>query len=188
MSSQLHLLKSNAGLHGCTPTEPTPFISVTNEETGCRVVIAATRAFKDPIYSHYLGLKPRPIDYVWLSHNPYHCYCAAFSKSHDPLFETWQHIHITLRHRASDNASYAFYPEFEYETGEALAHASLVGSLALGKPIPECYHDLIPEYGAKNLRDMLDPGEASEEEEEEMDISEESDDETTYDSETGSPI
>ncbi|KAI1363437.1 hypothetical protein F5Y08DRAFT_239879 [Xylaria arbuscula] len=179
MSSQLHLLKSNAVVTKPTPTTAFHTLYVQNDETGCRVHIAATRSLMDPIYARHHGLKDRPVDFVWFRHHPYDCYCASFAKSHDTLFETWQRLHMALRRKTSDNAAYAFYPEFEYEMGEAFAHASLVASLAVGKSIPECYEYLIKDYGAKNLRDKLFP---EEEMEGEMGSSDESDDDYDYDS------
>ncbi|KAI0909038.1 hypothetical protein F4823DRAFT_596399 [Ustulina deusta] len=155
MSSQLHLLKSNAVV--CAPTAEASFyvIDVTNPDSGCRISIAATKPLPDtlhlgPAHPDWEKLMPQPKDYVWFSHVKKTCGCAALAKSEKTLFETWQCIHMHLRHQLDDNASYAFYPEFEYEVGEALAHASLVASLALGIPVPECYDSLLGLFGARN--------------------------------------
>ncbi|KAK5630933.1 hypothetical protein RRF57_006648 [Xylaria bambusicola] len=159
MSSQLHLLKSNGEVYKSGGEKQYHTVAMRNLNTGCQLFIAATRPLPDPIYIHLRDIEWKrrvPLHYVWFRHNKEYCRCAPFSKAHDTLFETWQHLHMTLRHQASDNASYAFYPDFEYEEGEALAHASLVASLALGKPIPECYKHLIKDYGAKSLQNMPD--------------------------------
>ncbi|KAI1753383.1 hypothetical protein F4782DRAFT_93336 [Xylaria castorea] len=159
VSSSLHLLKSNAVL--VPPTEEKPYhqILVKIEETGCSVSIAATKPLTVPIHIHPLHAdfkkhKPKPAEWVSVTHN-YRCECASFSKHVVGFFEVWRHIHLTLRHKRDDNASYAFYPDFEYETGEALAHASLTASLALGKPIPECYEYLIKNFSTPKARGAL---------------------------------
>ncbi|KAI1308860.1 hypothetical protein F5Y03DRAFT_404662 [Xylaria venustula] len=141
MSSQLHLLKSNAVLIAPTAEKPYYSIEMTNEDSGCRLSIAALKPLPDPILVGHPDwkekLKPRP------------------EEETKQVFETWQNIHMALRHLSSDNASYAFYPDFEYEQGEALAHASLVASLALGKPVPRCYESLIRKFGAPKLQAEL---------------------------------
>ncbi|KAI0431843.1 hypothetical protein F5Y09DRAFT_340228 [Xylaria sp. FL1042] len=148
MSSQLNLLKSNAVLIGPTLDVPYYSIKMTNAETGCELRIAALKPFRNPI----LNIKIVPREYVSYKHKKDECNCASFTKTANSLFKTWQEIHLKLRKDPKDNASYAFYPEFEYEEGEGLAHASLVASLGLGKPIPECYESLIEKFGAPNLQ------------------------------------
>ncbi|KAI0977142.1 hypothetical protein F4678DRAFT_411998 [Xylaria arbuscula] len=172
MSSQLHLLKSNAVLIAPTAEKPYYSIEMTSEESGCQLCIAALKPFPDPL----LLLKPRPEDYVLCNHVSLTCPCASFSWDTKQFFEIWQNIHMALRYQSSDNASYAFYPDFEYEEGEALAHASLVASLALGTPVPECYESLIRKFGAPKLQEEL------EEEEDEGESHSSPDDDPYYDS------
>ncbi|KAI0454588.1 hypothetical protein F5B21DRAFT_504282 [Xylaria acuta] len=153
-SHELHLLKSNAVLVPPTDEEPCHQISMTNN--GCTISIAATKPFPVPIHIHPLHPdfkehKPKPAEWVSITHKN-RCECAIFSRQVPDFFEAWRHIHLTLRYKSGDNASYAFYPEFEYEVGEALAHASLTASLALGKPIPSCYEYLIKDFGTPKLR------------------------------------
>ncbi|KAI0525560.1 hypothetical protein F5B22DRAFT_658387 [Xylaria bambusicola] len=167
MSSELHLLKSNGRVSKSRDGKPYHTVVMTNPDTDCQLFIAATRPLPDPIYVHLRTAEWKqalPLHYVWFRHDKEYCPCASFSKTHDSLFETWQHLHTTLRYQSSDNASYAFYPDYEYEEGEALAHASLVASLALGMPIPKCYEHLIRDYGARNLQKMPDEVESSDEE------------------------
>ncbi|KAI1424395.1 hypothetical protein F5Y12DRAFT_797175 [Xylaria sp. FL1777] len=141
MSSQIHLLKSNATVRAPTAEEPWYVVEVTSPNGHCQISIAATKPLPDPIlkvHPDWEKLEPKPESYVSLTH-AHRCRCMTLSKAHDTLFETWQHIHTLLRYNPRDNASYAFYPEFEYEVGEALAHASLVASFAMRKPLPDCY-------------------------------------------------
>ncbi|KAI1352076.1 hypothetical protein F5Y01DRAFT_314068 [Xylaria sp. FL0043] len=148
MPSQLHVLKSNASLIAPTPERPYYTIEMTNSKTGCRLSIAATKPLPDPL----LSVKAKPTDYVSVEHVKGKCYCAEFSTERPRFFRAWRLIHDTLRHKDWDSAAHAFYPDFAYEEGEALAHASLVASLALGKKIPECYRGLIYRFGAANLQ------------------------------------
>jgi hypothetical protein len=156
MPSDLHLLKTNAILHLPTDEKPYYEISMTSLDGKCTIQIAATKPLPsqtlDPRHPAYEKIKP--VQYVSFTHDG-SCGCASFSKDAKVLFEAWQHIHLTLRYKGKDNASYAFYPEFEYESGEALAHASLVASLALGRTVPECYHNLIENFGATVLQEAL---------------------------------
>ncbi|KAI3324915.1 hypothetical protein HD806DRAFT_459080 [Xylariaceae sp. AK1471] len=168
MPSDLRLLKSNAVLHLPTDEKPYYQISMTDRKGKCEIKIAVTKPFPNPIphpqHPDYVRIKPT--EYIWFRHRLgkrfNECGCASFSKNVNELFEAWQHIHLTLRYKGKDNASYAFYPEFEYELGEALAHASLVASLALGRAVPECYNDLIERFGAKVLREALEKEERGE--------------------------
>ncbi|KAI0552613.1 hypothetical protein F4679DRAFT_581515 [Xylaria curta] len=157
-SHELHILKSNAVIIPPTDEKPYYQVSVTSEETGCSICIAATKPLEVPIHISPVHLdfhkhKPKPTEYVSVSHTEDRCECATFSMKE--IFAVWRHIHLTLRHSPNDNASYAFYPEFEYETGEALAHASLTASLILGKSTPECYNHLIRNFGNPRLRHAL---------------------------------
>ncbi|TRX93038.1 hypothetical protein FHL15_006176 [Xylaria flabelliformis] len=160
-SHELHLLKSNAVLIPPTDEKPYHQISVTSEKTGCSICIAATKPLPTlidipPSHSDFHQHQPKPAEWVSVSHVNDRCGCAPYSKQAKELFAVWRHIHLTLRHEPADNASYAFYPEFEYETGEALAHASLTASLALGEPVPECYNRLIRNFGTPKLRKEFD--------------------------------
>ncbi|KAI0814360.1 hypothetical protein GGR55DRAFT_428362 [Xylaria sp. FL0064] len=164
MASQLHILKSNAFLIAPTADRPYYTIEMANSKTGCRLSIAATKPLPDPL----LSIKAKPMDYVSVEHVKGKCYCAEFSTERPRFFAAWQKIHVTLRHKDWDSAAHAFYPDFSYEEGEALAHASLVASLALGKRIPKCYRGLIYRFGADNLQrkteyDNYDPEEEHEE-------------------------
>ncbi|KAI1199887.1 hypothetical protein F5X97DRAFT_321900 [Nemania serpens] len=179
MVSQLHLLRSNATIIPPTPSEPYYKISVSNPKEGCTICIAATKPFPDPIHIHpllpnYDKLKPKPIEWISIMHTNLLCGCVDYAWSEEYLFGIWRLVHLELRHRDADDASRAFYPEFEYEVGEALAHASLVASLAVGRPIPEIYDELIQPFGAlalvEELRDRngdLEGDESNKEEEEE---------------------
>ncbi|KAI1191015.1 hypothetical protein F5B17DRAFT_384190 [Nemania serpens] len=181
MVSQLHVLRSNATLIPPTPSEPFYKVSVTNPKTDCTICIAATKPFPDPILIHpllpnYRKLKPKPAEWVSIMHAGLGCGCVDYAFEEEDLFDTWRHIHLQLRHQDGDDASRAFYPEFEYEVGEALAHASLVASLAVGRPVPESYDGLVDRFGAlaliNELRDRdreLDRDKYSEEEAEGLD-------------------
>ncbi|KAI1746268.1 hypothetical protein F4680DRAFT_15271 [Xylaria scruposa] len=159
-SHELHILKSNAVIIPPTDEKPYYQVSVTSEETGCSICIAATKQLEvpihiSPLHPDFHRQKPKPAECVSVSHIKDRCQCALYSISRKELFAVWRQIHLTLRYNPKDNASYAFYPEFEYETGEALAHASLTASLALGKSIPECYNHLIKSFGNPRLRRVL---------------------------------
>ncbi|KAI0875538.1 hypothetical protein GGS24DRAFT_288778 [Hypoxylon argillaceum] len=151
MPSQLRLLKSNAVLVPPTAEAPYHQISMTNSATGCTILIAATKPFPSLVHLHpndptYQATKAQPDDYVSVSHGE-GCTCASYSKDPSELFLVWRHIHAELRYNPTDQAAWAFYPEFEYEDGEMLAHASLTASLALGKQVPECYDAYGREFG-----------------------------------------
>ncbi|KAI0445509.1 hypothetical protein F4803DRAFT_570907 [Xylaria telfairii] len=153
-SHELHILKANAVLIQPTNEKPYHQISVTTGEAGCTITIAATKPFivhawNHPLHPDFQKLKPKPEEYVSVIHAE-NCKCASYSRQVDDCFDTWRHLHESLRRKIDDNASYAFYPEYDYETGEALAHASLVASLALGKSIPGCYHFLIRDFGVRD--------------------------------------
>ncbi|KAH8160586.1 hypothetical protein CIB48_g7652 [Xylaria polymorpha] len=150
-SHELHLLKANAILIQPTDEKPYHQISVINQETECAISIAATKPFivhawNHPFHPDFQSLKPKPEEWVSVTHGE-DCKCASFSRQVEDFFDTWRRLHETLRYKSDDNASYAFYPEYEYEIGESLAHASLVASLALGKPVPSCYDYLIKDFG-----------------------------------------
>ncbi|KAI0865708.1 hypothetical protein F4860DRAFT_526158 [Xylaria cubensis] len=158
-SHELHLLECFAVVIPPTDEKPYHQISVTSE-AGCSICIAATKPLLTlidipPSHPDFHKHQPKPAEWVSVSHVKDRCGCATYSKQAKELFPVWRHIHSTLRYDPTDNASYAFYPEFEYETGEALAHASLTASLALGKPIPECYDRLIRNFGTPKLKKEL---------------------------------
>ncbi|KAI1171231.1 hypothetical protein F4777DRAFT_583108 [Nemania sp. FL0916] len=148
MTPPLSILRSNAVL--TSPTEAEPYYSVGIKKLGswCQIWIAATKPLPDP-------LKPSPLnpkDYLTIYHGQDRCTCRMYSYDEEEFFKTWQQIHLKLRYDRNDNASYAFYPTFHYEVGEALAHAVLVASLAMGKPIPGCYYHMIEKFGAPRLQ------------------------------------
>ncbi|KAI0491150.1 hypothetical protein F4859DRAFT_35840 [Xylaria cf. heliscus] len=160
MVSDLRILKTNAAI--IPPTDERPYyqVSVAGQK-GCTVSIAATAPIPvyihiDPLHPDFKASKPKPEEYVTVSHAEY-CRCARYSLKEKDLFKIWQDIHLTLRHeKGNDQASYAFYPEFEYETGESLAHASLTASLALGRSVPRCYKYLVKTYGTRERRQELE--------------------------------
>ncbi|KAF2963110.1 hypothetical protein GQX73_g10474 [Xylaria multiplex] len=160
MSSDLYILNDNAILIPPTKDKPYYQVSVTTEcphVAGCTITISATKEFPDPLKAFVGELKSdnpkvNPADWVSITHFDENCCCARFSRDIDKFFAVWQAIHNVLRHRSEDQASYAFYPKFEYEDGEALAHASLVACLALGVTIPDCYNTLVPNFGGRELK------------------------------------
>ncbi|KAI1130970.1 hypothetical protein F5Y10DRAFT_262707 [Nemania abortiva] len=165
MPSDLHLLRSNAELVLPTENEPHHQIAVTNPSTGCKLVIAALKPFPNllaytPAQAEWKSKKAKPEDYISATHSDRkHCTCAAWSKTADSAFEIWQFIHQLLHNQATDQAAWAFYPDFNrYAETEACAHASLVASLGLGlavEKIPECYYSLAKEFGAPELARAL---------------------------------
>ncbi|KAI0108701.1 hypothetical protein GGR51DRAFT_123854 [Nemania sp. FL0031] len=160
MPSDIHLLRSNAELILPTEKEPYYHITMTNASKTCSVFIAATKPFPNllaihPKHPEWNSMKAQPKDYVLTIHSE-HCECASWAKTPTEFFERWQHIHQFLRRQASDDAAQAFYSVLtEYETSEAVAHASLVASLGLGIQVPECYIPLVREFGAPALVEAL---------------------------------
>ncbi|KAI2633920.1 hypothetical protein GGS21DRAFT_119356 [Xylaria nigripes] len=151
MPNSLSLLRTNAILHPTCPQTPYHRISVRHERTACKITIAATK----PLPSRLLNGGPLdPNQYVQIFHSDI-CTCAFYAKCAVSLFNVWQILHIRLRYGTRDLASAAFYPVFEYAEGEAIAHASLTASLAVGKQVPDCYRHLVSIFGAPPLRHLV---------------------------------
>ncbi|KAJ2998441.1 hypothetical protein NUW58_g325 [Xylaria curta] len=123
------------------------------------VKVAATKPYLDPVHVYpwhpeYQEPKPKPEDWISITHSD-NCGCSLFSKREADFFDFWQSLHLALRHSRKDSTSYAFYPEFEYETGEALAHASLTANLGLRQPVPKCYARLTQAACRRQLKEVL---------------------------------
>jgi hypothetical protein len=166
MQTGLRLLKDNAVL--TKVNGPTPYyeISMTSAEAAgpeerCTMQIAATKPLRDPIttiHVHPDYKELRPEDWIVVKHmNGGDCGCPEWAKKAQSVYDVWQKIHLTLRHKKhNDRAAFAFYPQFEYETAEALGHASLVAGLALATLIPECYWPLVEKYGSERLKTLIE--------------------------------
>ncbi|KAJ8123366.1 hypothetical protein O1611_g9609 [Lasiodiplodia mahajangana] len=160
MPSDIYLLRSNAELILPTEEEPHHQIAMTDASKKCKLVIAATKPFPNllafhPLHPEWESKKAQPVDYVSVVHGE-RCDCASWTKTPRDVFDRWQHIHELLRYKVSDDAAHAFYAVIDdYQTAEAVAHASLVASLGLGIQVPECYKPLIMEFGASALVEAL---------------------------------
>jgi len=168
MQTGLRLLKDNAVLAKVNDPKPYYQISMSSKssetpgsEERCTIQIAATKPLRDPITTHPLHPdyeEVKPENWVVVKHNKGDdCGCPEWAKKARSVYDTWQKIHLTLRHKKHhDRAAFAFYPEFEYDIGEALGHASLVASLALTTQIPECYYPLAGKYGNEDLKTLVE--------------------------------
>ncbi|KAI0146358.1 hypothetical protein GGR57DRAFT_516795 [Xylariaceae sp. FL1272] len=157
MSANLHLLRTNATLFNSTPENRSKYsISVEHPQGLCKITIAALKPFplalqRDPNQPSYVPVNPG--DWVQVTHGSGPCDCAA--KDAKEIFPRWQELHIKLRYRVKDNAAHPFYPDFEYEDGENLGHASLIACLTLGLRVPNCYVRLYINYGPKELAELF---------------------------------
>ncbi|KAI1258793.1 hypothetical protein F5Y18DRAFT_412140 [Xylariaceae sp. FL1019] len=157
MPSDIHLLRTNATLSNPTTEDRSSYtISVEHPEWHCKITIAALKPFplalqRDPRQPNYIPVDPN--DWVQITHGEDKCPCAADNAKE--VFRRWQELHLVLRYKASDNAAHPFYPDFEYEDGENLGHASLIASLTLGLRVPDCYCPLYVQYGPEQLAKLF---------------------------------
>lgn len=148
--TNMDLLKAHVTVTPPTDKQPYYKVSMTKKQTGCTISIAVTKPLPDPLLAVH-ALKPEPTEWVTVEHSEEDCLCAWYAYRETHLFDVWQTLHARLRRINADHAASAFYPEHEYELGEALGHAALVLNLAMGGAIPCCYIYLVEKLGAAML-------------------------------------